>query len=101
MRTSTLLLALTLVVFILLTFPEESHEVIFVLTQGRIGDVGKEMDRKRRGRKRRRNKARRNKNRRKKKQEERKKLKELKLWLARFSKKVGSAVPCVDIGFTI
>ena len=102
MRTSTLLLILSFVVLILLTFPEESHEVVFVLTHGRVSNKHrKKLDRKNADRKKRkRNRARKNKNR-KERRQERRKLKELKRWLARFSKKVRNAVPCVDIGFTI
>lgn len=96
MRTSTLLFILTFVVLILLSFPEESHEIIFVLTHGKVSKLRKELNRKKADRKKRRSKARKNRNRRKRKQSERRKLKELKRWLVRFSKKV-RAVWCVDI----
>ena len=87
MRTSLLLLILASVVLILLSLPEESHGVVFVLTHGRVRDL----QRKAHDRKKKRQKARRNRNRKKKqRQADRKKLKELKRWLARFSKKVSS-----------
>ena len=96
MRTSTLFLILTFVVLILLSFPEESHEVIFVLTHGKVSKLRKEFKRKSASRKKRRNRARKNKNRKRVKQAERRRLKELRRWLARFSKKVSGTVCCVD-----
>lgn len=85
MKTFTLLVILTTLTLILLSFPEESHGVVFVLTNGRVRKVQKrEQERKKKRRK-----ARlRNKNRRKRKrQENKRKLKEMRRWLTRFSKK--------------
>ena len=90
MKTSALLLLFASVILILLSFPEESHGVIFVLTHGKVKDLqrkGYERKLKRRGEKRRKN---RNRKRKQERQLERKKRKELKRWLARFSKKVSS-----------
>lgn len=88
MKTFTLLVILTTVTLILLTFPEESHGLVFVLTNGRVRGVEKKkgLDRKKK-----RLKARRNRNRkRKQRQAKRRKIKEIKRWLALFSKKVSS-----------
>ncbi|KAL9984656.1 hypothetical protein ACROYT_G006977 [Oculina patagonica] len=85
MKTSVLLFVFASVILILLSFPEESHGVIFVLTHGKVRNLQRKgHDRKLK----RRQKARRNKNRkRKQRQLERKKVKALKRWLERFSKK--------------
>ena len=89
MKTSTLLLVFASVILILLSFPEESHGVIFVLTHGKVRDLRRKgHDRKLK----RREKKRKNRNRKRKQQRqlERKKRKELKRWLEKFSKKVSS-----------
>ena len=90
MKTSTLLLVFASVILILLSFPEESQGIIFVLTDGKIRDLqrkGHDQKLRRRGEKKRRS---RNRKRKQQKQLERKKRKELKRWLARFEKKVSS-----------
>ena len=88
MKTSVLLFIFASVLLILLSFPEESNGVIFVLTHGKVRDLQRKgLNRKLKKRQ----KARRNRNRKKKQRQlERKKLKELKRWLERFSKKVSS-----------
>lgn len=85
MKTFTLLVILTTLTLILLSFPEESHGVVFVLTEGRVRYIQK----KGHERKKKRRKARlRNKNRRKRKrQENKRRIKEMKRWLKLFSKK--------------
>lgn len=87
MRTTTLLFILTFVVLILLTFPEKSHEVIFVLTNGKVSKLKKEIKRKEMDRKRKKQRARRNRKKKRQRAQERRKLKELKRWFERFSKK--------------
>lgn len=90
MKTSALLLVFASIILILLSFPEESHGVIFVLTHGRVRELqrkGHDRKLKRRGEKKRKN---RNRKRKQQRQLDRKKRKELKRWLARFSKKVSS-----------
>lgn len=85
MRTSTLFLILTIATFILLSCPEESEGVIFVLSHGKVSKWKKRVNREER--KKRRKTVRKDNNRKKRKQGLRRKMKELKRWFARFTKK--------------
>lgn len=85
MRTTILFLLLTITALILLSFPEESNAVIFVLSHGKVARLKQKVSRVER--KKRRKGSHKDKNRKKRKQAQRRKIKELKRWLARFAKK--------------
>ncbi|EDO42622.1 predicted protein [Nematostella vectensis] len=97
MKTSLLLIAVFVVLLVLVSFPEDTNAVVFVLSQGKIRSIERQRQIKKLTKRIKRIKAL-NRGKRKKKHSKRsQKLREMRRWLRRFKQKGGLAVSSIHI----